>query len=109
VGSLFVSYAHVDEARVAQLAVLLRAGGFDPWWDDRLEPGDDWKRELSSRIATCQAFLLLLSADAVESEWCRWELAEAAKQTKPIVPILLRKGTPLPESIAHLLQAARKW
>src|SRR6266849_8974706 len=99
---LFVSYAHVDEVRVAELAEILRAAGFDPWWDDRLDPGDDWKQELASRIALCDAFLFLLSADSVESEWCVWELAQATSLSKPIVPILLRAHTSIPQSIANL-------
>src|SRR5271157_5156817 len=90
---LFVSYAHVDSVRVADLAAVLRAAGFDPWWDDSLEPGDDWKAELRRRIAACDAFLYLLSTDSVESEWCGWELAQAAELSKPIVPILVRAGT----------------
>ena len=99
---LFVSYAHVDESRIGEMAALLRAGGFDPWWDDRLEPGDDWKAELRDRIEASDAFLYLLSQDSVESEWCGWELAQAVALGKPIVPILVRAGTQLPASVSHL-------
>jgi molecular chaperone DnaK len=99
---LFVSFAHVDEVRVEEFAEILRAGGFDPWWDDRLEPGDEWKVELRNRIAACDAFVCMLSTDAVESEWCRWELDQAAKLSKPIIPILLRTGTPIPPTLNKL-------
>ena len=99
---LFISYAHTDTVRVAEFAEVLRAGGFEPWWDDRLLPGDDWKRGLRDRISSCEAFLCLLSHDAIESEWCQWELAEAASQSKPIIPVLLRVGTQVPESITRL-------
>jgi molecular chaperone DnaK len=99
---LFLSYARVDAIPVGELAAVLRAAGFDPWWDDRLEPGDDWKAELKRRIAACGAFLYLLSPDSVESEWCGWELAQAAQLGKAIMPILVRAGTPLPTAVAHL-------
>jgi molecular chaperone DnaK len=99
---LFLSYASVDEIRVAELAAVLRAGGFDPWWDDRLEPGDNWKTELRRGIAASEAFLYLISSDSVESEWCQWELAQAVALAKPIVPILLRSETPLPTPVRSL-------
>jgi hypothetical protein len=101
-GGLFVSYARVDRLRVEELTAVLRAGGFEPWWDDRLDPGDDWKAELKARITSCEAFLCLLSTDAIESEWCQWELAQAAALSIPIVPILLRGGTKIPRAIENL-------
>jgi molecular chaperone DnaK len=99
---LFVSYAHVDAVRVSQLGKDLSERGFDVWHDDRLEPGDDWKAELMRRIHGCDAFLYVASTDAVESEWCQWELDQAIALTKFIVPVLVRAGTQLPRAIAHL-------
>jgi molecular chaperone DnaK len=97
-----MSYAHADAVRVAELAHALTAGGFEPWWDDRLEVGDDWRAELRNRIATCDVFLCAISADAVESEWCRWELVQATALSKFIVPIVVRRGAILPHPIANL-------
>ena len=99
---LFVSYAHVDEGRVAELASVLSAGGFEPWWDDRLEPGDDWKVELQRRIAACDAFVYVISTDSIESEWCQWELSQASALSKHIVPIIVRDGVAPPPPIASL-------
>jgi molecular chaperone DnaK len=99
---LFVSYAHVDAVRVSQLGKDLSGRGFDVWYDDRLEPGDDWKAELIRRIHACDAFMYVSSTDAVESEWCQWELDQAIALTKFIVPVLVRPGTQLPRTIAHL-------
>ena len=99
---LFVSYAHVDAVRVAELGRKLSAGGLEPWWDDHLELGEDWKLELRSRISGCEAFLCVVSADFVESAWCQWELAQAIASAKFIVPILVRRATVLPPSIAGL-------
>ena len=92
---VFVSFAHVDEVRVAALAKVLAVAGFEPWWDDHLEPGEDWKAELMRQIAACDAFLYVASRDSVESEWCRWELAQATALSKFIVPIIIRPGTTL--------------
>jgi len=99
---LFVSYAHVDAVLIAELAKRLSEGGLEPWWDDRLEVGDDWKNELRGRISACQAFLYAISADSVESQWCRWELDQAIALSKFIVPIVVRTGASLPRAIAGL-------
>jgi hypothetical protein len=99
---LFVSFAHVDEVRVAALAQVLAAAGFEPWWDDHLELGEDWKAELIRQIGACDAFLYVASGDSVESEWCRWELAQATALSKFIVPIIVRPGTELPRAISNL-------
>jgi hypothetical protein len=106
---LFISYARIDEVRIAEIVAVLRAGGFDPWWDDRLEPGDDWKESLRSRIASCDALVCMMSPDFIDSEWCQWELAEASALSKPIIPILLRAETALPPALArlHYVNASR--
>jgi len=99
---LFVSYAHVDAVRVEELGLKLSAGGLEPWWDDHLEFGDDWKVELRNRISLCEAFICVVSADFVQSEWCQWELAQAIALEKFIVPIVVRRATVLPPAIAGL-------
>jgi molecular chaperone DnaK len=99
---LFVSYAHVDTIRVAELAKDLAARGFEVWWDDHLEPGDDWKAELIRRIHGCDAFLFVASGDSTESEWCQWELAQATALAMLIVPVIIRAGIKLPRAIAGL-------
>ena len=97
-----MSFAHVDAVRVAALAKVLAVAGFEPWWDHQLEPGEDWKAELMRQIAACDAFLYVASGDSVESEWCRWELAQATALSKFIVPIIIRPGTVLPRAISNL-------
>ena len=99
---LFISYARVDQVRVADLVDILRSGGFEPWWDDRLEPGDDWKESLRGRIAACDGFVCVLSPDSLDSEWCQWELAQASALSRPIIPVLIRPGTSLPPTLARL-------
>ena len=99
---LFVSYAHVDTVRIADLGRRLAEGGLEPWWDDRLQVGDDWKGELRRQISSCEAFLCAVSADFNESQWCQWELVQAIALSKFIVPVLVRPGSVLPRTIAGL-------
>ncbi len=102
---LFVSFAHSDKVLVAELASRLQASGLETWWDDHLELGDDWKAELMREIAACEAFLYMVSYDSAESEWCRWELAQATAMGKVIVPVVIRAGAPIPRGISGLQRA----
>ncbi|MBZ0275199.1 MAG: toll/interleukin-1 receptor domain-containing protein [Anaerolineae bacterium] len=47
---LFISYVHTDIWQVKQLVEILRSGNHEPWFDDRLLAGQDWKDELEQSI-----------------------------------------------------------
>jgi tetratricopeptide (TPR) repeat protein len=98
---LFISYAHDDEAQVEQLVDILREGGHDPWFDDHLMPGQDWKARLNREIEAADAFVYTLTSHSVKSEWCRWELARAVELGKPVIPVLLVEGTAIPNALGH--------
>lgn len=98
---LFISYARVDKPLVEQIIEIFREGGHDPWFDHRLLPGQEWKQVLLRQIRECDVFAYMLSPEAVESEWCQWEFAEAVKLDKPIIPVLLQKNTPIPVALSR--------
>jgi molecular chaperone DnaK len=102
---LFISFAHIDEVLVGALARILADAGHEVWWDDQLQVGDDWEAELMRQIAGCDVFLYVASDDSAESEWCRWELAQARALFKTIVPVMVRSGVKLPRQIASLQYA----
>lgn len=97
---LFISYARVDKPLVEQIIEIFREGGHDPWFDHRLLPGQEWKQVLLKQIRECDVFAYMLSPEAVKSEWCQWEFAEAVKLGKPIIPVLLQKNTPIPVALS---------
>jgi hypothetical protein len=96
---IFISYAHVDYPLVVQLVDLLRAGNHDPWFDHRLVVGRDWKEQLREAIVQCDGFLYALTPESVTSEWCQWEMGEAVKLGKPIIPVLLQAKTQVPDAL----------
>ena len=98
---LFISYAHVDRYRVNELVEILRDASYEPWFDHRLLPGQDWKAELLRAVKMCDAFLYALSPESVESEWCQWEFSQAVEMGKPIIPVLLQARTKLPDAISR--------
>ena len=98
---LFISYAHVDKWQINQLVEILREAGQDPWFDNKLVPGQDWKSELHSAIESCEAFVYALTPESVASEWCQWEFATAVELGKSIIPILVQPKTEIPKSISR--------
>lgn len=102
---LFISYAHENHAAVRELADLLNAGGHFVWFDDEILPGQDWKRELGQRIAASDAFVYALTQSSVHSEWCQWELAEAARLQKSIMPVMLEAAVAIPAPLRTLQYA----
>lgn len=98
---LFISYAHIDRQKVSELVDVLREAAYDPWFDHRLMPGQNWKSELLNAIRICETFVYALTPDSARSEWCQWEFAQAVKMGKPVIPVLLQAHTPLPEAISQ--------
>ena len=98
---LFISYAREDQERAALLVDLLRSAGHQPWFDQALLPGQTWQTELETAIQANDAFVYLLSAASVASDWCRWEFSAAIEAQKPIIPVLLEHGLDLPDPLGR--------
>lgn len=94
---LFISYAHTDKWQVKQLVDILSQAGHQPWFDNQLMPGQDWKQALADAIKNCEALVYAMTPESVTSEWCTWEVKQAVEQNKPIIPILVQPKTQVPD------------
>jgi len=100
---LFISYAHDDKRIVTDWIVsILRAGGYDVWFDERLIAGKKWKQQLSDEIQHSDAFVYCMTPESIESEWCQWELAKAVEFGKPVIPVLMQARTQLSDQLKRL-------
>lgn len=86
---VFISYSHKDKEYARQLADELNRRGIDVWIDNRIEYGDVWTRVIQENLERCQAMILIMTANAYNSEWVQNELAFAQQIRKPILPLLL--------------------
>lgn len=93
---IFVCYSSTDKSTVQQITEYLRIATYDVWIDGLLRVGQDWKKILLAEITKCDVFLYTLSPESVESQWCKWEYDKAVELGKPVLPVLLRKGTKIP-------------
>ncbi len=99
--SVFICYARKDEAFRDQLEGALvpyqRKGELEVWFDELVDPGQDWEDEILSRLERAQIIILLLSNDFVRSSYCMEKelpraLERRAEGECEIVPIVIRAG-----------------
>jgi hypothetical protein len=96
---LFISYAHTDKWQVKQLVEILEDAGHQPWFDNKLLPGQDWKQALADAIVDCESFVYAMTPESITSEWCQWEFTKAVELGKPVIPILVQPKTKVPDNI----------
>ena len=95
--AVFLSYASQDAEAVERIAVALRNGGVEVWFDqNELVGGDAWDRKIREQIGACALFVPIISAhtQARHEGYFRleWKLAEdrshlMAKGKAFIVPV----------------------
>lgn len=98
----FISYAHVDTARMLAVRGILDGSGIETWHDTSIDGGEDWNAVLEGQIRNCSLFVLVLSPAAAASRIVRRELRFADALEKPLLCIRLCE-TSLTDGLAMLL------
>ena len=89
---VFVSYKKSDNrlsgVRDITIRKILRLVDCAVWYDDGLTPGVNYEDEIRRAISECDAVVLLLTQDIIESSFV-WdiEVATAREQEKGIIPL----------------------
>lgn len=87
---IFISYSHKDHAFVGRLSTALSGQGYSVWFDQRtLEVGERWREEIVAGIKECEAFVLVLSEESVESADVAKELSLAEGFGRRIFPVMV--------------------
>ena len=72
--SLFISYAHKNEAQkerlLTALSPLKRNGLITTWEDRAIDAGADWRQEIEQAMARADGVIFLLSEDFLKSDFC---------------------------------------
>jgi GH24 family phage-related lysozyme (muramidase) len=103
--NIFISYSRDDLAFAEQLYAALEAFGFGLSMDQRgISAGEDWQKRLGSLIRDADTVAFVLSPSSARSEMCAWEVGEAVRLGKRIIPVLCRSldGAKAPEKLASL-------
>jgi TPR repeat protein len=101
---IFISYAHADSERVFPIISEFHNRGFPVWYDQGIEMGEKWRKDLVSHIKKCTVFVLFLSPSSVISENVIKEVSIAASNKKNIVPVDL-EDVLLPEELEYDLSS----
>ena len=88
---IFLSYQQQDRELVERIDDALSRLGFSVWWDDDVNPRENWDREIERELARARAVLVLWTRHSVDSEWVRLEAMEA-KACRPSKLIQARFG-----------------
>jgi hypothetical protein len=98
--SVFCAYAREDESFLNQLhvhlAMLRRQRKIDVWHDRRIEPGEDWEKEIDKQIETVDVILLLMSPDFLDSDLeksCRSRFAVTEPVKRESFPSLCARAS----------------
>ena len=84
---VFISYSRDDLDFADQLAAALDTSGFECFIDrEGISGGEAWKRRLGNLISEADTIIFVLSPSSARSETCNWEVEEAARLNKRILP-----------------------
>lgn len=95
---IFVSYSHRNEATLerlkAHLSPLRRDGRIETWYDREIRAGGNIDDAISTQLRTCNLFILLISADFLNSDYCMdTEMTHAMERheegTARVIPIIV--------------------
>ncbi len=86
---IFVCYAHEDIAALEETCAWFKARGHAVWYDERIHAGFEWADELAEAIDECSVLLFLATPHAIESRYCRNEIAYAIDVGKPVLTVFM--------------------
>ena len=95
---VFVSYAHRDSASVYPELSRLHSLGYRIWYDEGIDPGNEWPEEIATALQGCAFLVVFISPRAVESKNVRNEVNFAIARHKPFLAVHLEE-TALPAGL----------
>ncbi|HJN53415.1 MAG: TIR domain-containing protein [Pseudomonadales bacterium] len=94
---VFISHASEDQPFVGEHIVdFLRENGIEPWYSqEAIRLATDWERSIVKGLKECDWFMLVLSPNAINSEWVKDELFWAIENRPDhVIPVLISECNP---------------
>ncbi|MFI0504770.1 toll/interleukin-1 receptor domain-containing protein [Streptomyces albogriseolus] len=90
VSKVFVSYSRADKDRARRLCARLEGRLGELWVDwQAIRPSEKWRASIAEGIRTSDAFVVLLSRNALSSPYCWDECRQAIEQRKRVLPVVI--------------------
>ncbi|MDR0623665.1 MAG: TIR domain-containing protein [Treponema sp.] len=93
---IFVSYAHADSNRVFPILSEFHNTGFPVWYDEGIDPGNEWPEEIANALDKCSLFVVFISASSAASVNVRNEINFALSEKKPFIAVWLEDAVLTP-------------
>jgi hypothetical protein len=87
---LFASYSHKNMREVFGVIKKLADSRYRVWYDEGIEPGNEWPEEVGRALTGCQLFVVFMSPQAMESRNVRNEINLASSENKNIMVVNLQ-------------------
>src|SRR5262245_14044984 len=88
---VFISYSRDDLDFADQLDIALRLLGFATSLDRHaISGGEEWRKRLGNLIREADTVVFVLSPSSTASDICGWEVEEATRFQKRIIPVVCR-------------------
>jgi hypothetical protein len=103
--TVFISYSRDDLDFADQLDAALQLHKYNITIDRHgISGGEDWKKRLGGLVRDADTVVFVLSPSSARSEICKWEVAEAVRLGKRIIPVIWRplEDTSPPPQLAAL-------
>ncbi|MCK4924901.1 MAG: toll/interleukin-1 receptor domain-containing protein [Spirochaetes bacterium] len=88
---MFSSYAHKDMEIVFKVLKKLNKNRYRIWYDEGIEPGNEWPEVVGNAVINCAQFIAFMSPAAADSRNVRNEVNLAFNDDKEIIVVYLRK------------------
>lgn len=95
---LFVSYAHKDSQVVFPEISFLNGDGYRVWYDEGIDPGNEWPEMIAQALDGCSQFIVFVSPNAVNSQNVRNEIHFALNRNKSFLAVHIEE-TALPTGL----------
>ena len=95
---IFISYAHRDAEQVFPIIDQWYRAGYRLWYDEGIDPGNEWPEEVANALEGCIQFFVFISPRSVLSKNVKNEISFAIDLEKDFIAIHLEE-TPLPPGL----------
>ncbi len=106
--TLFISYAHADNASVQPVVDVVKGAGRAVWIDKGgIQAGEGWAGEIVRGIKESTGVMVMCSPNAFESDHIKREVYLADRYKKPMLPVFIADAKP-PEDFEYFF-AGVQW
>jgi len=87
---IFASYSHKNIKEVFWCIKKLAESRYRIWYDEGIEPGNEWPEEVGRALTGCHLFLVFMSPAAMDSRNVRNEINFASSENKSMMVVVLQ-------------------